>query len=46
MNAADFKQFLKTSANNAKLYGHPLLLEVINDDTITSPITPLQTMIR
>jgi hypothetical protein len=46
MNAADFKQFLKTSANDAKLNGRSLLLEVINDDSITSPVTSIQPSIR
>jgi hypothetical protein len=33
MSASDFKQFLRTSAQNAETYGNPLLLQVINEDS-------------
>jgi hypothetical protein len=36
MNAADFKKFLQAAAYAAESTGRPLLLEVINDDSIQS----------
>jgi hypothetical protein len=46
MSATDFKKFLKTSADNAELNRHPLLLEVINDDSYQSPATSEQPLTR
>jgi hypothetical protein len=40
MNAADFNQFLRTSAQNSETYGKPLLLEVINESSYQPPALP------
>jgi len=37
MNAVDFNQFLRASAQNADTSGNPLLLEVINEDSYQLP---------